>query len=273
MKKVLLAALALMSVAVANVNAKVTTGSSPEVKMTAGSCPEVKMTAGDKPKEEEKRALKGFERIRLLGSLDVKYRQGKEFSVVVKAPQSLMKKVETRVEGNTLVVNMRGEGKLIRFGSVSGDDVTVYVTSPDLIGIDLKGSGDFDCKTHLDTDNLELSVRGSGDVELSDVICDRVNASIIGSGDVKIRKLVTQQTRLSVIGSGEMDINQQKVKQTQIEIKGSGDVKVVCKDCGSIESRIFGSGDIKLSGDVKEHKITKRGTGDYDISRLTITKK
>lgn len=263
MKKVLLAALALVSVAVASVNAKVTTGDSPEVKMTAG----------DKPKVEEKRALKGFERIRQLGSLDVKYRQGKDFSVVVKAPQSLMKKVETRVEGNTLVVNMKGEGKLINFGSVNGDDVTVYVTSPDLIGIELKGSGDFDCKTHLDTDNLELSVKGSGDIELVDVICDRVNASIIGSGDVKIRKLVTQQTKFSVIGSGEMEVNQQNVKQTQIEIKGSGDVKVACKDCGSIESRIFGSGDIKLSGDVKEHKITKRGTGDYDISGLTVTKK
>ena len=73
MKKVLLAALALVSVAVANVNAKVTTGDSPEVKMTAG----------DKPKVEEERALKGFERIRQLGSLDVKYRQGKDFSVVV----------------------------------------------------------------------------------------------------------------------------------------------------------------------------------------------
>ena len=53
-------------------------------------------------KVEEKRPLKGFERIRLQGSPDIKYTQGKTWSVRVKAPKSIIKNVQTRIEGNCL---------------------------------------------------------------------------------------------------------------------------------------------------------------------------
>ena len=113
---------------------------------------------------EENRQLNGFERIELLGSLDVKYTQADSFSVLVKAPVEVIKDVQTRVEGNKLVVNMKGSNKFLNIGVTNSDDVTVYVSSPDFIGIELKGSGDFDCVNLLDTDNLDISLKGSGDI-------------------------------------------------------------------------------------------------------------
>lgn len=249
MKKVLLAAMVLMLTAV-SVSAKV--------------------NAGDKPTVEEKRQLTGFERIEQLGSLDVKYQQGTAFSVVVRAPQNIIKDVQTRVEGNKLIVSMKGQGRTFSFGKSSGDDVTVLVTSPDLIGVELNGSGDFECRKHLDTDQLDLSLRGSGDMKFHDVICDRISLSVVGSGNMGIRKLVSQQTHISLVGSGDMEVAQQQVLQTRITLKGSGDVKVNFSKCGSIEARLLGSGDITLAGDVKQFKHTKRGSGELDTSRLTV---
>ena len=219
----------------------------------------------------ERRSLKGFERIEQLGSLDVKYQQADTFSVFVKAPKRVIKQVETRVEGNKLVVSMKG--KMLSLGNNRGDDVTVYVTSPDFLGIELKGSGDFECKRHLDTDNLDIRLKGSGDIDFYDIICDNIKVSLLGSGDVELKKVVTRNTAVEVVGSGDLKMNQQKVALTKMELKGSGDIKMHLKDCGKIDVRLVGSGDIRLSGSVNEYNYYKRGSGAIDISSLNVKKK
>ena len=219
---------------------------------------------------EETRNVTGFERIRLQGSPDIKYTQGKTWSVRVKAPKSLISKVVTRKEGNCLLVSLKNAG----FFSSDGrnGDVTVYVTSPDLIGVEVQGSGDFESKTHVDTDNLDISLRGSGDINFYDVICDRIKTSVVGSGDLDIKKVIAQQSVIELVGSGDVKIRQSKVKQTQIELKGSGDVKVHCDNCGAVTCRLVGSGDITLSGTVTKLDKTTRGSGDIHTGSLKIAK-
>lgn len=221
----------------------------------------------DSDKVYEDRNLKGFERIRLQGSPDIKYTQGKTWSVRVKAPKGLVSKVITRVEGNCLVVSM----KSANFFSISKDnDVTIYVTSPDLIGVEVQGSGDFESKSRVDTDNLDISLRGSGDISFYDVICDRVKTSVVGSGDLDIKKIIAQQSNIALVGSGDVKISQSKVNLTQIELKGSGDVKVHCDNCGTVDCRLVGSGDITLTGTVKTLNQTTRGSGDINVTDLKI---
>lgn len=220
-------------------------------------------------KVEEKRPLKGFERIRLQGSPDIKYTQGKTWSVRVKAPKSMIKNVQTRIEGNCLVVSVKNN-KVFSFSAIKNDEITVYVTSPDLIGVEVHGSGDFECKTLLDTDNMEISLRGSGDVNFSDIICDRIKTSLVGSGDIDIKKVTAQQSSVELVGSGDVAVKQYNVKQTQLELKGSGDIKVVCDHCDVVNCRLVGSGDITLSGTVKKLNKTTRGSGDIHTKGLTI---
>lgn len=219
-------------------------------------------------KVEETRKLTGFERIRLHGSPDIKYTQGKTWSVRVKAPKSLIGKVVTRKDGNCLVVSMKS-GSFFSTG-LRDNDVTVYVTSPDLIGVEVQGSGDFECKSHLDTDNLTLSLRGSGDIEFYDIICDKIKTSVVGSGDVEIKKVIAKQSVVELVGSGDVKVRQSQVHQTQIELKGSGDVKVHCDNCGAVNCRLVGSGDITLTGTVNKLDQTSRGSGDINIEQLKI---
>ena len=200
----------------------------------------------------ETRSLRGFERIELLGSLDVKYQQGDSFSVNVDAPVKVLKDVETTVEGNKLVVKMKGEGKFLNLGVSDADDVTVYVTSPDFLGVELKGSGDFECQGLLDTDNLDITLNGSGDIKFADIICDRVNVSLVGSGDVDVKNVKTQRADVSLVGSG--------------------DVKMRFDDSGAVEANLTGSGDITLKGDVKDYKNHVRGSGDMNVDELNIKK-
>ena len=199
----------------------------------------------------ETRTLRGFERIELLGSLDVKYQQADSFSVQVCAPEKYLDKVETIVEGNRLVLRMKGDGKFINFGVSDGDGVKVYVTSPDLIGVTLRGSGDFECVHLVETDNLDITLNGSGDIKFADVICDRVNVSLVGSGDVDMREVKTLWAGVSVVGSG--------------------DVKMRFENSGKVEANITGSGDITLKGTVSNYQYNVRGSGDMHTDELKIT--
>lgn len=216
------------------------------------SCVNLHYSRSTKAVAEDNRQLKGFERIELLGSLDVKYQQADTFSVVVMAPLKVIDDVETRVEGNKLIVNMKGSNKFLNIGVSDSEDVTVYVTSPDFLGIELKGSGDFECKQLLDTDNLDISLKGSGDIKFDDVICDQVNVSLVGSGDVELKNV--------------------KMLRSYVDLVGSGDVKVRFDESGSVESRLTGSGDITLSGNVENYKSTVRGSGDMHTGGLRISK-
>ena len=204
------------------------------------------------PQVAEERALTGFERIELLGSLDVKYQQADSFSVRVDAPVEVLKKVETLVDGDKLVVRMKGDGNLINFGVADSENVTVYVTSPDFLGITLKGSGDFECLHLLDTDNLDIVLNGSGDILFDDLICDRINVSLVGSGDVDVRNVKTLQSSLNLVGSG--------------------DIKMAFDNSGKVESNLTGSGDITLTGVVREYRNNVRGSGDVNTEGLMIKK-
>ena len=229
--------------------------------------------ASDKDKVTETRPLKGFERIRLLGSPNIKYTQGKTWSVRVEAPKSVIKNVITRVENHCLVVNMKSNRVgVFNFGSLNSNKVTIYVTSPDLIGVEVQGSGDFECKTKLDTDNLDLSLRGSGDVKFSDIICDRIRTSLIGSGDIDIKYVEARNSSVELIGSGDVSIKQGKVDQTQIELKGSGDIKVHCDKCRVVNCNLYGSGDITLTGVITRLNQNTRGSGDIHTKGLQIKK-
>ncbi len=234
------------------------------------ACTNINVSKNEEETTSEQRDLTGFECIVQQGSMDVKYQQSDKFSVVVKSRKSDVKNVITKVEGNALYISMKGSSKMVNFGWADGDDVTVYVTSPDLIGVELSGSGDFDCKQLLDTDKLAIVLKGSGDIEFTDVLCDDIDVSVVGSGDVKVQNVKTQKSKVSLVGSGEVKMNQADAKLTQVELKGSGDIKLDCKDCDKVESRLLGSGDIKLSGNVNTHQSYKRGSGDLDTEKLSV---
>lgn len=220
------------------------------------SCHGLKVNySSSEPRMQESRALTGFECIEQLGSLDVKYQQADTFSVIVEGSVETCKEVETRVDGNRLIVNMKDANKTIHFGVFGvndGSDVTVYVTSPDFLGIELKGSGDFKCVHHLDTDNLDIRLNGSGDITFDDVICDRAKVSLLGSGDVKVKHI--------------------EALQSDVELVGSGDISMNFTRSGAVSSTLVGSGDITLRGDVAKYQSNVRGSGDVNTSGLVIGK-
>lgn len=184
-----------------------------------------------------------FERIEINGGMDIYYTQSTQTSLKVKASEEAMELLEVKVEDKTLIIQNKPEGwNVFRQGLGT---VEVYVTSPDIIGVSIVGSGDFIAKAHIDTDNMDVDIFGSGDVEMNSLICDKLSVSIAGSGDVGLRRLTTGEAHFSISGSGDVSVSNANVAYTESSIAGSGSIAIKGKVLKHTES-ISGSGDVSI---------------------------
>ena len=236
------------------------------------SCISVQEVKSNKPIKVEKRQARPFERVRLIGSPTVYYAQGDSISVRVEAPEDLLEYVETEVKDSCLHIRLNDQASNIikNWRFIDGDEVKVYVTSPDLIEVSLAGSGDFKSKNHVDTDNLHVELKGSGDIYFADIICDHISTVLVGSGDVSIDKVVAVSSDIELVGSGDLEIAHEGVAHTNILLKGSGDITSTFLRCGTVVSDLRGSGDVTLSGDVRSMQNNKIGSGEFHISGLRV---
>ena len=225
----------------------------------------------DGPKLTESRPLKGFEEIEIIGSPRVCYTQADSFSVLVKGTKTGIENILTDVDGKTLTIRNRGKISLVNISFSDDDALTVYVTSPDLTAIRLNGSGDFESDSRIDTDRLDIVLRGSGDIDIKDVICDRCEVELIGSGDINVTNMEAIETSASLVGSGDLNLGLMRVKDTWLSLKGSGDIEADFReDCGRLECELRGSGDITVKGSVRQFDSHKNGSGDIHIDRLNV---
>ena len=197
------------------------------------------------PVANEEVGVKYFKSISAAGGVDVIYVQGTRNFIKFQGSESSLKHYGFDVEGEKLYVAPR-DNFFKTF--VGAEDVKIIVSSTDLVEVNVAGSGEFRMDTPLDTDNLRLKVAGSGDIDLSDVICNNLACDIAGSGDIKVRNVTTGSALLSIAGSGDMDVN--------------------FKKCGSVKTKIAGSGDIKLKGKTEHFDSKIAGSGTVDTSEL-----
>lgn len=229
------------------------------------------MSVFDSERISEHRDHKGFEKIEILGSPTVYYTQADSFSVCVKGPESIVEDILTEVDGSTLKIRNRGKIGIFNISVGDDDETAVIVTSPDLTYVQLSGSGDFISNGRIDTDHATFVLRGSGDIDVEDVICDDCDVQLIGSGDFDIKRLDAKEVAVSLIGSGDIEMDLWNVATTSLALKGSGDIKAAFMEgCKSVDCELHGSGDIKLKGEVARFNQHKVGSGDIDTSNLKI---
>ena len=229
--------------------------------------------------EEQTVAVDNFDKISLTGNIDVIFSQGSKTSVVIVGNRKDIDKVEAEVKGSTLFISTKTEKKNVGGVTVKStkfiDEVKVKVTSKSLKDVKITGNGDFKATTDIKTDNLNLNVSGSGDMEFKKVTADAAKATIAGSGDISIKKLDTKNLNTSIAGSGEIEIDNvtDRCDVAQLSIAGSGDMKMKFEGCRDLRCKIAGSGEMELKGKVGDYSSAISGSGEIDKRELTITGK
>ncbi len=196
----------------------------------------------------------GFERVKLAGSDNVRVIAGEGFAVEATGPQSVLDRLDIRVEGDTLHV---GREKREGWNWSSGKGAVITVTMPVVRGATLAGSGDLSVAATAD-DRFEGRLAGSGDLDIADVRAAETKFSLAGSGDIRA-KGKARAADYSVAGSGNIEAPQLLSESLAVSVAGSGNVNA--HTSGQANVRIAGSGDVTIAG-TKDCVTRKVGSGE-----------
>ena len=205
-----------------------------------------KQVIGNGTPAEKSFDLPAFRSIKVAGSTDVIFSQGPQ-QVVLSTDENLIDLFEVEVQDGVLRIGVK------KGSSYSTKSKTfVRVSSPDLNGIKIAGSGDCVIKGGLLTDgDFSFSVSGSGDLEADTIECKNFVSHISGSGDIEVESL--------------------NAAAADVKINGSGDVKIKCRKVGDVTAMINGSGDITLLGSARSLNSKVNGSGDINAKGLAIS--
>lgn len=175
-----------------------------------------------------------FTEIRVEGSMNVNVIQGDSVKIVAKDFENILSSLETRVVGNTLVIDYQDHTWI----SNSAGEITV--TMPKLSNVEMSGSGDIGTVGNFRFDDLNLLISGSGNFSFTGS-AKNMNAKISGSGNIRAFNMPTENATVKISGSGDMQVN--VTRQLDATISGSGDI--VYKGTPSVNSRVTGSGRVR----------------------------
>lgn len=200
------------------------------------------------------RKTSSYDKIALVGSMDVRIVEGKEGNLKVAAESNLQEYILTEVKDGVLKISVE---KDISLNPSRNMGITVTVPVEDIEGLSVTGSGDVSNAGVLKSDELKISVTGSGDIMLN-VAANELSGAITGSGDIKLSGN-TEEFSCKVTGSGDFMAYNLKAKNVEAGVSGSGDIQVSASE--SLKARVSGSGDITYRGNPEKQDFKTSGSG------------
>jgi hypothetical protein len=185
---------------------------------------------GSGRKVTEQRDVGSFDRIESNIGADIMVSIGASQSVSLTYDDNLVGYVTTKVRGKKLVIESS------RSFSSSGN-CQIKIVVPQLEEVTVGGSGKIEV-VGLDTDRFSVQIDGSADV--------------LASGEVG-------ELAIEVNGSGNVDTRDLVAGEATVEINGSGDVSVMARDY--LTASVNGSGDIVYTGNPSQVVKNVEGSG------------
>ncbi len=189
---------------------------------------------------EEKREVRGFDRVQLDGMGEVIVTQGDEDSIIIEADDNLLEFIQTTVRGDELVINIKARRPL-----VPTKPMRFYVTMEDIEGLALDGTGSIRAEG-IETEIIEFDVNGAGDITIDDLEAEMVDVEIDGIGNLELNGSATHQS-ISIDGAGNYDGKGLESDNASISIDGIGNATLDVADTLNVD--INGSGKVTYSGD------------------------
>ncbi len=199
------------------------------------------------------RNVENFDKIGVSGSFDVSLVKGNEGKIDIKIEENLLPYLETYVDGDKLKIKWK---KGTSISTNKGVHLTVYFNDINAVG--LAGSGDITSKELIKSDNFDVAVSGSGDIDLR-LEVDNLKTAIAGSGDIELEGK-TKFFKAGISGSGDIEADDLVCNKAELKISGSGGITLTVKD--ELYARISGSGDIDYKGNPKIEDIKVSGSGE-----------
>jgi hypothetical protein len=154
------------------------------------------------PLATETRELAGFTAIDLEGAASVDVTVGAEHRVEIEAPQRIIDRIETAVEGDKLVIRTRLKDWISTTGS---SRVALRISLPELASLRVDGGNDVQLHGFS---GGEASIRADGAAQIRATgALDSLRVYFAGAGDGDFRELVASDAHVRVDGVGNVVVH------------------------------------------------------------------
>ncbi len=195
--------------------------------------------------EEQNRKVDPFTEISLRIGAKLHLEQGAKQNLEIVAKSSTLDEIVTEVKDGKLII--RFPNKDYFWKTFQPGEITIYITTPEINGLGVSGSGDIIAENDIKTKILDLGVSGSGNIRLSELSAERVKAAISGSGDIVLAgKAAAQDLSVAISGSGNFKGFDFSADDVSVKIAGSGNVDIEANK--NLYVRLAGSGNVTYKG-------------------------
>ncbi|MEO8110967.1 MAG: head GIN domain-containing protein [Ginsengibacter sp.] len=200
-----------------------------------------KKVIGKGPSVTENRSVGNFTSLASAISADVFYKQDPVYKVEITAQQNILNIIETNIVNNELVIKFRN-GVRVK----TNENIVVNVSSPTINGLRISGSGSIVATDSIGSGNMDLTLSGSGNINLYKLISTSLDANISGSGNISIQNGLINTGKLRISGSGNIDAMNVPASSVTTTTSGSGEIRANASQ--SLDVTISGSGSVFYTG-------------------------
>lgn len=136
------------------------------------------------------------------GDVNVFFSQGTGHSFSISGPAKLLKATKIKVKENTLIIQYDEP-----FFTGDDQDVTVYVTAPQLNRVSVSGEADFEAKTSFQGQDLSIKTRQNGEVSMKNVTLNQLNIDAKGSSSVDMDYIEANKIRIASLDRAEVELS------------------------------------------------------------------
>ena len=195
----------------------------------------------DEKKEERK--VSTFNGISLSISANVYITQGSNQEVILEGDTDMLEKIETVVRGNNLYIKTDSWRGWDNYSKVN-----IYITVAEIENLSVSGSGDIIAQTAIETEEIDITVTGSGSINIDKLSAEYIEGNISGSGDIRLDgNSEINKGSVYITGSGDYESNNLDFKNAKVYITGSGSCEI--KVNNELDVTITGSGKVYYEGD------------------------
>lgn len=206
---------------------------------------------GSGNQQSEDRNIADFSKIEFGGNIKLTIHQDETTSMNITADDNILKEIKTDVSGDVLKISMKGN-------FCNSGPIAIVLHTKKLNKIDASGSAEIISANTINSDNFELDLSGSSNVNL-DLVTGRLSTQSSGSATISL-KGQAREHNLDMSGSTQFNAFDLIVGDYNIETSGSSDCKINVLNTLNVKSG--GASKIQYKGNPKEINNDKSGSSD-----------
>lgn len=198
----------------------------------------------------------------------------KEYSVTVEGHvKDPLKCIGIKVVGEVLNLTINTDSEnVIRNGNNKyyvDSFLKIYVKAPSLSYFESVGTSDFHCERLVQSADLILNMRGTGDFSFTWMKLPGLKFCSAGTGDFSCAGANINDCQLNLLGVGDIFFKSLTSSQINIMLNGTGDIRLPNIVSDNVYASLSGTGDINLEGVCRNKaSLVVSGTGELNAENL-----